>query len=165
MGYLSILIWHPRKLTGETVWPEVTSGLSGQTVTVKVTGYNAVGSWPGTPTATSLKVLSALLGSADDGDVVSLPHYGSVNQKLPACWKTNLDKLVRDGKSGLYYQCRVRIKVVDLKAMWRAWVNNAQDTPYSTGKTVDRSSVVLGTAENAERETYLVAGCWYGNIR
>ncbi|MCB6443002.1 hypothetical protein, partial [Streptococcus salivarius] len=69
-------------------------------------------------------------------------------QNLPAAEKP-IYKLVRDGKSGFYYQVP-EDKSIDSKSNVTSLVTTSKDTLYSTGKTVDRSSVVLGTAENAD---------------
>lgn len=155
----------PRKLT-ETVWPEVTvKAHSSQTVTVKVNVAKFAEELTKLmPNGYFLEGFVRFVDPADDGDVVSLPFMGFRGQfqNLPAAEKP-IYKLVRDGKSGFYYQVP-EDKSIDSKSNVTSLVTTSKDTLYSTGKTVDRSSVVLGTAENADGKHILQLDA-DGNIR
>ncbi|WP_128834236.1 S8 family serine peptidase [Streptococcus sp. DD11] len=145
-GYIPLT---PRKLT-ETVWPEITVKAHGsQTVTVKVDASKfAQELLQQMPNGYFLEGFVRFVDPADDGDVVSLPFMGFRGQfqDLPAAEKP-IYNLVSDGKSGFYYKMP-EDKSLPSGANVTDLETNASDTLYSSGKTVSRSSVVLGTVEN-----------------
>ena len=156
----------PRKLTGDSMASKLRSRLIVvRTVTVKVNVAKFAEELTKLmPNGYFLEGFVRFVDPADDGDVVSLPFMGFRGQfqNLPAAEKP-IYKLVRDGKSGFYYQVP-EDKSIDSKSNVTSLVTTSKDTLYSTGKTVDRSSVVLGTAENADGKHILQLDA-DGNIR
>ena len=161
-GYFTLT---PRKLT-ETVWPEVTvKAHSSQKVTVKVnTAKFAEELIKQMPNGYFLEGFVRFVDPADDGDVVSLPFMGFRGQfqDLPAVERPIYD-LVQEGKSGFYYPVPEDKSILSDDNV-SSLVTESNDTLYSTGRTAARSSIVLGTAENADGKHVLQLGA-DGKIR
>lgn len=161
-GYFTLT---PRKLT-ETVWPEITvKAHSSQKVTVKVnTAKFAEELIKQMPNGYFLEGFVRFVDPADDGDVVSLPFMGFRGQfqDLPAVERPIYD-LVQEGKSGFYYPVPEDKSILSDDNV-SSLVTESSDTLYSTGRTAARSSIVLGTAENADGKHVLQLGA-DGKIR
>lgn len=161
-GYFDLT---PRKLT-ETVWPEITvKAHSSQTVTVKVNTAKFTEELTKLmPNGYYLEGFVRFVDPADDGDVVSLPFMGFRGQfqDLPAAEKP-IYNLVRDGKSGFYYKVP-EDKSIESSSNVTSLLTTSSDTLYSTGKQASRSSIVLGTTENADGKHILQLDA-DGNVR